>query len=169
QKFTDGHSAPVRALCAVPAGDGFALLASASDNGTVRLWDPAPGTQKHADGHSAPVRALCAVPAGDGFALLASASDDGTVRLWDPATGTQEHSLRGHSAPVRALCSIQTGDDIALLASASDDRTVRLWNPDGSPLSEIPVSGLPNSLIAMDGMLAIALDIGVLTVDVGRV
>ncbi|MFD0287669.1 hypothetical protein [Streptomyces lutosisoli] len=39
----------------------------------------------------------------------------------------------------------------------------------GSPLSEISVTGVPTALIAMNGLLAIALDIGVLTVDVGQV
>ena len=63
------------------------LLASGSDDGTVRLWDPATG---------APVGAPLTGHTGRGVrggvqpgraTLLATAGDDGTVRLWDPATG----------------------------------------------------------------------------------
>ncbi|MEV5875669.1 hypothetical protein AB0L75_15835 [Streptomyces sp. NPDC052101] len=35
----EGHTGPVSALCAVRAADGRVLLASASHDRTVRLWD----------------------------------------------------------------------------------------------------------------------------------
>ena len=62
---------------------GRRLLATAGNDGTVRLWDPAAG------GTGAPDRPRSAVSGGrspDGR-LLATAGDDGTVRLWDPAAG----------------------------------------------------------------------------------
>jgi hypothetical protein len=61
------------------------LLASASADKTVRLWDPVTGASLQAlEGHSDSVRAVAFSPDGK---LLASASDDKTVRLWDPAAG----------------------------------------------------------------------------------
>ena len=65
------------------------LLASADDDGTVRLWNPATGQpvgaplpRRHRpDGG---VNGVAFSPDGK---LLASADDDGTVRLWNPATG----------------------------------------------------------------------------------
>ena len=66
---------------------GGDLLASAGDDGTVRIWDPATGQPRHVlEGHtgwvSGGVRGTV-----DGRDLLASAGDDETVRIWDPATG----------------------------------------------------------------------------------
>jgi WD40 repeat protein len=70
-------------------------LASASDNSTVRLWDPATGTALQTlEGHSSSVNAVAFSPNGK---QLVSASDDRTVRLWDPATGTALQTFKGHS------------------------------------------------------------------------
>ena len=60
-------------------------LASAGDDGTVRIWDPATGQQRAVlTGHTGAVTAVAIAPDGT---WLASAGDDGTVRIWDPATG----------------------------------------------------------------------------------
>ncbi|KOU97999.1 WD40 repeat domain-containing protein, partial [Streptomyces sp. XY533] len=61
------------------------LLATASFDGMVRLWDPT--THRPVDrpsiGHTRPVTAVAFSPDGS---LLATASFDGMVRLWDPTT-----------------------------------------------------------------------------------
>ena len=124
RSLLEGHTDWVRVLCAFTL-DGRTLLAS-GDDATVRIWDPATGTQ-HAvlEGHTGPVNALCAFTL-DGRTLLAS-GDDATVRIWDPATGTQHAVLEGHTGPVNALCAF-TQDGRTLLASG-DDATVRIWDP----------------------------------------
>jgi WD40 repeat protein len=62
------------------------LLASASADATVRIWDPATGaTERTLQGHTNWVNGVCAVRMGD-RELLASASTDRTVRIGDPAT-----------------------------------------------------------------------------------
>jgi WD40 repeat protein len=62
------------------------ILASASVDETVRLWDSATGAARRTlEGHSGSVYAVAFSPDGK---MLASASNDKTVRLWDSATGT---------------------------------------------------------------------------------
>jgi WD40 repeat protein len=67
------------------------LLATASYDGTARIWDPATGTTRATlQGHTGPVNAVAFSPDG---ALLATASDDGTTRIWEVATGTSRATL----------------------------------------------------------------------------
>ena len=75
------------AVCAFTV-NGTTLLATGAEDGTVRIWDPATGTQ-HAvlEGHTGPVNAVCAL-AQDGRTLLASGGGDRTVRIWDATTTT---------------------------------------------------------------------------------
>jgi NB-ARC domain/WD domain, G-beta repeat len=123
----EGHHDWVNAVCAVTVA-GHQLLASASEDGTVRIWDPATGTQQAVlKGHRSSVRGVCAVTVA-GRQLLASASSDLTVRIYDPATGTQQAVLKGHRGWVNAVCAVTVAGR-QLLASASNDRTVRIWDP----------------------------------------
>jgi WD40 repeat protein len=128
----EGHSDTVYDVCAVPV-DGRSLLASAGEDGTVRLWDPLTSqTERVLECHADCIQGVFAVRAGTG-SLLATASHDRTIGLWDPRTGRRVHTLRGHDDWVRNLCAVPLAGGAELLASASDDRTVRLWNPvDGS-------------------------------------
>jgi WD40 repeat protein len=73
------------------APDG-SWLASAGDDGKVRVWDLATGTVRHTlTGHISSVRALAV--ASDG-SWLASADHNGEIRTWEPTTGAAITSLR---------------------------------------------------------------------------
>jgi WD40 repeat protein len=136
-----GHTGGVQAVAAVPMPDGHTLLASASTDHTVRIWDPDTGQPlgQPLSGHTGRVQAVAAVPMPDGHTLLASASTDHTVRLWDPELREQVgEPFGGHTDWVQAVAAVPMPDGRTLLASASDDGTVRLWDPHtGQPISQM--------------------------------
>lgn len=123
----EGHTDIVTGVCAFIL-DGQPLLASASIDETVRIWNPATGTERNIlRGHTGDISAVCAFTL-DGQPLLASASRDQTIRIWDPATGTERNTLHGHTGGVNAVCPFML-DGRPLLATSGSDQTVRIWDP----------------------------------------
>jgi WD40 repeat protein len=114
------HPTGIRSVAFGPDGR---LLATAAEDGAVRIWNVADGALVNTlIGHIDVVGAVAFAPDGK---LLASASDDKTIRLWEVATGQLVRVLQGHTAPVWALAFAPDG---RTLASGSNDRTIRLWN-----------------------------------------
>jgi WD40 repeat protein len=130
-----GHRDVVNAVCAITV-NGRPLLATASYDGTVRLWDPATGAQTCImDSRPSGGSAMWAVTVDD-WLLLATAGFDGTVRLWNSTTGQLDKILKARqdrndgirNERIAAICAI-TVDGRPLLATGGHDGTVRLWNP----------------------------------------
>ena len=101
------------------------MLASGSDDDTIRLWDVVTGRHiATLRGHGDDVDVVAFSPDGG---VLASGSDDNTIRLWDAITGQHITTLRGHSADI-AVGALAFSPDGGVLASGSDDNTIRLWD-----------------------------------------
>jgi WD40 repeat protein len=88
------------------------LLAAASRDGTVRLWDAVSGEAIYSiPAHKKGANAVAFSPNG---ALLASAGNDGMVRLWEVATGRPRGEMIGGAYAIPALAFTPDGLDLAI-------------------------------------------------------
>ncbi|GLS24273.1 hypothetical protein GCM10007874_72950 [Labrys miyagiensis] len=115
-----GHKGYVSGAAYSPDGK---LMATASEDGTARIWDAVSGAELHVlSGHLSTVRSVEFSP--DGKTLL-TASDDRTARIWDATTGMELKRLIGHAAGIwRAHFS----PDGKLIVTAGWDRQARIWD-----------------------------------------
>jgi WD40 repeat protein len=107
-------------------------LASASRDGTVRVWETRAGQETlKFTGHAKQVLSVAFAPGGD---RLASAGDDGRILQWDAVTGRLIHTMNGPGTPVQHLAFSPNG---RWLASASGGYTagghtvpgeVKIWD-----------------------------------------
>ena len=119
-----GHSKIVWDVSFSPDGK---TIASASADGTIKLWNSTGENLKTLEGHSNYVNSVSFSPDGK---TLASGSSDGTIKLWT-LKGEELMTLEGHSDYVR---SVSFSPDGQMLASGSGDGTIKLWTLKGEEL-----------------------------------
>ncbi|MET8161709.1 WD40 repeat domain-containing protein [Sphaerisporangium sp. NPDC005289] len=122
-----GHDGVVVDVAFSPDGT---RIATAGDDGTVRLWDAgarkqigAPLNEPDNDESAVALGAVAFSPDG---ARLATAGDDGAVHLWDVTNHQEIGTPRdGHDGTVDDVAFSPDGTRIA---TAGEDGTVRLWD-----------------------------------------
>ncbi len=113
-----GHTDNINALAFTPNGK---MLASGSDDGTIRLWDASTGTELL----SLSSEKIQKLAFSENRKMLASVSKDGIIHLWDIATGKQLSSLKGQ----KEYCSVLAFSiDSKMLASGTRDGIIHLWD-----------------------------------------
>ncbi|RKU09711.1 hypothetical protein C6501_15010 [Candidatus Poribacteria bacterium] len=118
QFWLKGHTNKINALAFTPNGK---MLASGSDDGTIRVWDASTGTEMLSLSSD---NTLFLVFSVDGK-ILASKNRDGIIYLWDITTGKQLNSIQG-SESGRNVMAISV--DNKILASGRSEGTIYLWD-----------------------------------------
>ncbi|KAG8776341.1 hypothetical protein FRC12_000968, partial [Ceratobasidium sp. 428] len=117
-----GHNRGVQSVSISPDG---CLLASGSDDDTIRFWDPTTGTPigEPLTGHLGPVKSIRFSPDSR---YLASGSTDCSIRIWDTATkAPYGEPLLGHRGRVLDVAFTSDGK---CLVSASSEGAVKTWD-----------------------------------------
>lgn len=100
------------------------LIASASSDGTIKLWQVNGKKLTTLKGHGRRVNSVAFSP--DSKTII-SGSSDGTVRLWN----SEGKELQIFKANQEVVNSVAFSPDGTIIASGSADNTLRLWNSEG--------------------------------------
>ncbi|HEX8200138.1 MAG TPA: protein kinase, partial [Isosphaeraceae bacterium] len=127
-------SGPTGAVTAVVFSQAGDVLAGATRDGTVGLWDTRTWAPlRTLSGHTGDVQAVALSP--DGTTLISSGWDK-TVRVWDVDSGQPRYVLSDHTAPV---CTVAVSPGGTMLATGGMDKTVALHDlATGRLLHQLP-------------------------------
>ncbi|TAI67704.1 c-type cytochrome [Bradyrhizobium sp. Leo170] len=135
----EGHTGPIVAIAVSP---DVSTIASASWDGTVRLWSLSDGTSRVLEGHSQNVNGVAFTPNGRS---VVSVGYDMTARIWRLTDGTSE--IATSPAPLNAIAIAPDGE---IVTGAADGR-LRMMTSDGKESGDVAASGTPIVALAISG------------------
>jgi cytochrome c len=133
-----GHSAPIAALAVSPDGNA---LASASWDGSARLWPLVGGSPRVLDGHRQNVNGVAFAPDGR---TLVTAGYDATLRLW-PLAQAASATIVTLPSPLNAVAVAPDGE---IFAGGADGKLYVL-SAAGALLGEIQIAPAPIIALAV--------------------
>lgn len=115
-----GHTSYVNACC--PARRGPELIATGSDDCTVKLWDRRKKAAVQTFQNTYPVTAICF---NDTATQVISAGIDNLLKVWDLRQNGVMMKMAGHTDSVTGL---RLSPDGSFVLSNAMDNTVRIWD-----------------------------------------
>jgi WD40 repeat protein len=98
------------------------IIASASKDRAIKLWDFNGNLLRELSGHK---REVMAVDFSHDGQRLISGSADGTVKEWDVTRGSEINTINAHDGWVR---TVSYNHNSTLIASGGDDGKINIWN-----------------------------------------
>jgi WD40 repeat protein len=119
----------VNGMACAPDGS---LLAVASDDGRVTIWNTASGDLvRVVRGHKGAVYSVAFSP---DQTTIATAGFDETIHIWELSSGRELRTLVGHHGWINAIAFTANGRK---LLSAGRDRTLRIWDIDSGKILRV--------------------------------
>lgn len=145
-----GHTDAVSAVSATNAGARVPLVATASADLTLKLWDlettSKPTLRWTVKAHEKDINCVAFTPNNK---LLLTASQDKTIKVWQVSDGKLVRTFKGHR---RGVWSLALSPVEQLVASVSADRTIKLWSLAGDDTCLRTLEGHVNSVLRVQFM-----------------